>query len=113
MKLYLCGPKSGPGNHFPEYSTREKMLLDAGFEVINPLRTEPVGGVPSWLAHQRAMLLDLAEADGVATMPRWMYDANSTLAADICYALRLPVKTVETWVEHVEAHPYVLKYGAR
>lgn len=79
MIAYLSGPISGhPDGNRPAFDLYERLLRDAGYEVVNPHRvfTEPLPADPAqkrahWQRAMRADLRALMDCDLIALIPGW------------------------------------------
>lgn len=99
MRLYIAGPMSGlPDYNYPAFATAANALRGAGFDPINPARTEGREGCASWLDYMRAALRDIAEADGIAMLPGWPDSRGATVEYDLGKSLGLPVRRLDCWI---------------
>lgn len=97
MRLYIAGPMS----HYPEYNYpaflyAEDRLRTAGHDVLNPARNPSCS---SWDGYMRAAIAQVIQADGIAVLPDWQMSAGAALEVHIAHALRVPVLSVDRWVE--------------
>jgi hypothetical protein len=99
-RLYVAGPMTGlPEFNYPAFFAAERALRDLGYDVLNPARVEGRSGCSTWLDFMRASLLDLAECDGIATLPGWQDSRGAALEVYIVQSLGLPVQSVASWRE--------------
>lgn len=101
MKLYIAGPMSGlPDFNYPAFFKAAQDLGAAGFDPINPARVRE--GLPQmgagWIDYMRASLRDIADCDGIATLPGWRDSRGARIEVDLVTALGLPVESVESWL---------------
>jgi nucleoside 2-deoxyribosyltransferase len=98
MILYIAGPMTGhPDLNFPAFFEAEARLFAAGFTVLNPALNQ-VEGTQSWLAYMRLSLHQIADCDGIATLPGWQNSKGASIEVGLALSLGLPVKTVSEWV---------------
>lgn len=108
MKLYLCGPMTGmPLWNFPAFRLAEKILRDAGFEVINPAT---IHGDLSALSddeltanrHQylKTDIAAMLTADGVCMLPGWGNSKGATLEVGVAEAVGIPCDYQHGWITH-------------
>lgn len=99
MKLYIAGPMTGlPEFNYPAFFGAQDRLELAGFSVINPARIDGREGCTTWLDYMRASLRDVADADGIATLPGWQDSRGAALEVHIARSLDLPVRPVDEWI---------------
>lgn len=104
MKLYIAGPMTNlPEFNYPAFYRAAEKLAAAGIEPINPARPDGREGCREWLDFMRASLLDIAECDGIATLPGWGESRGAALEVHIARSLDLPVRPVEAWLEEMDA----------
>lgn len=102
MRLYIAGPMTGlPDLNYPAFSAAEVRLDVVGYDVLNPARTQGREGCRVWLDYMRASLRDIADADGIATLPGWADSTGASIEVQLGRDLGIPVKTVEEWVKWV------------
>lgn len=100
IKLYIAGPMTGlPDFNYPAFFKAADALKAAGYETINPARTEGREGCTTWLAFMRASLRDIADCDGVALLDGHQDSRGARLEAQLARDLDLPVQSVSDWVE--------------
>lgn len=101
MRLYIAGPMTGlPDWNYPAFHRAAEHLTEAGYDPINPARVEGREGCTTWLAFMRASLRDIANSDGIATLPGWAASRGASLEVDIARRLQLPVRSVIDWPQH-------------
>jgi len=100
--LYIAGPMSSyPEHNFPAFHEAEKLLRDKGFRVANPVSINTVMGQP-WEYYMREdLLLMLQCATGVAVLSGWQESKGATFEVHVAHVLKMPVLTVERWLEFV------------
>ncbi|HYF73559.1 MAG TPA: DUF4406 domain-containing protein [Nocardioides sp.] len=100
MKVYIAGPMTGyPDFNYPAFFRAAEKLQAVGIEPINPARMDGREGCKTWLDFMRASLIDIANCDGIATLPAWGDSRGAALEVHIARSLDLPVRTVEAWLE--------------
>lgn len=100
MRIYIAGPMTGlPEFNYPAFFAASERLAAAGHEPINPARTEGRDGCRGWLDFMRASLRDIADCDGIATLPGWQDSRGAALEVYIAQSLGLPVMSVPAWTE--------------
>lgn len=98
MKLYIAGPMTGlPDFNYPAFFQAAEKLKAAGVTPINPARSDGRTGCTSWLDFMRASLHDIAECDGIATLPGWEHSRGAALEVFVAQSLGLPVKPLGVW----------------
>jgi nucleoside 2-deoxyribosyltransferase len=96
-KLYISGPMTGIRNlNRDEFCMVENVLLDRGYEVVNPAEPtgDPTVGELSWeeyLAHDINLIRD---CDGVAVLDGW--HRSSGAQQEVAFALQCEI-TVKHW----------------
>lgn len=97
-RVYVAGPMTGlPEFNYPAFFRAAYALRARGFEPINPARAEGREDCRTWLDFMRASLRDLANSDGVATLPGWGDSPGARLEVYIAQTLGLPVRDVIDW----------------
>lgn len=103
MRVYVAGPMTGyPEFNYPAFYRAAEQLAAVGIEPINPARVDGRENCHSWLDFMRASLLDIAECDGIATLPGWGESRGAALEVHIARSLDLPVRPVEAWLEEAD-----------
>lgn len=98
--LYVCGPMSGlPGLNFDAFFEADKLLREAGYEVLNP--ADRAGRTPDmpWDWYLRRCIKDAVDADGLALLPDWQRSRGATLEWTVATKLHMPVMTVHDWLD--------------
>lgn len=104
MNLYVAGPMTGlPEFNYPAFFAASERLEAAGFKTLNPARDEGRDGCTEWLHFMRASLRDIADCDGIATLPDWESSRGARLEVDLAQQLGLPVMPVEAWLATTKA----------
>ena len=106
MKLYIAGPMTGlPDFNYPAFFRAADDLRKVGHEPINPARKRE--GIPhqgaTWLDYMRHSLRDIADCDGIATLPGWEGSRGARIEVDLARALDLPVKPLLGWCVEVRS----------
>jgi hypothetical protein len=100
VKVYIAGPMTGlPDFNYPTFFKAAERLREAGYEPLNPAREAGREGCTDWLAFMRAGLRDLADADGVATLPGYEQSRGAWIEVRLARDLGFPVRTVDEWME--------------
>lgn len=103
-KVYIAGPMSGlPDFNYPAFFAAEKALREAGYQPINPARSEGRDGCKTWQDYMRAALRDVADADGVALLPGWHNSRGAAAERVIAERIDLDVRTLDEWLTKEEA----------
>jgi hypothetical protein len=98
--LYIAGPMSNyPGYNFPAFHAADRKLRAAGYGVLNPADNPPCD---SWDGYMRAAIAQVIRAEGVAVLPDWQMSAGASLEVHIAHALRVPVLSVDRWLERAD-----------
>jgi len=98
MRIYVAGPMSGlPEFNYPAFFSASNDLLVMGHEPINPARADGREECKTWLDYMRASLRDVAECDGIATLPGWQDSRGAALEVHIARSLDLPVRPLFDW----------------
>lgn len=99
MKLYIAGPMTGYVDlNYPAFKSAEALLVQAGFEVLNPVDNDPGDGKHDWLDFMRMSLVQISQCDGIAILPGWAESRGARIEVDLVRSLGLPVKYVEEWL---------------
>lgn len=101
--LYVAAPMSGyPEFNYPAFDAAETWLLDKGYRVLNPVRSEdhnPTPGVPqAWDWYMRHALRMVLDADGLALLPGWEASRGAQLEVSVAHALHLRVMPIDRWL---------------
>lgn len=98
-RVYIAGPMTGlPDFNYPAFFAAADMLAAAGYEPINPARTEGREDCSTWLDYMRASLHDIATADGIALLPGWGDSRGAVLESHLGRDLGLPVQPLDAWL---------------
>lgn len=99
MKLYVSGPMAGYRFHNKgAFLAAEGRLLDAGFEVANPVDNGLPDGLPP-ADYMRADLIMMLGCDGVATILSWRESWGACIEVDLAHRLLIPVRPLSQWLE--------------
>lgn len=101
--LYLSGPMS----HFPDHNNEAfqdyaKRLRYAGYGVVNP--ADFPRDLDSWEEYVKRDLRHLLDCQGVAVLDGWQESRGAVLEVDLAHQLKLPVLTVDRWIEFASAY---------
>lgn len=99
-RVYCAGPMSGyPEYNFPAFFAKEKELIAAGFEVVNPasLNVVPEGvtvvaGDKYWKEFMKEDIRQLIECDKIYMLKGWRSSKGASLEFTIAWALGLEVE---------------------
>ena len=96
-RLYISGPMSGlPLCNYPAFHAAERMLNDAGFEVVNPAGSTVKDAHYTDLLRQD--LVDLVHCHGVATLPGWERSRGASHEVKTAELLLMPVLALPVWL---------------
>lgn len=99
MRVYIAGPMSNlPDFNYPAFHRAAGLLEQAGYQVLNPARSEGREGCSTWLDFIRAALRDVANADGVALLPGWQDSRGARIERDLARDLGLDVRPIADWI---------------
>src|SRR5205085_1731296 len=87
-----------PEFNYPAFFEAEKQLQAAGYETLNPARTESREGCKSWQDFMRAGIRDVADADGVALLPGWHNSRGAAAERRTAESIDIPVQTLDEWL---------------
>lgn len=93
-RIYISGKISGTdaASAKARFNEAEKALLEAGFEVVNPLNIKPeVEGNPEWADHIIADLQQLRHCDGLCLLENWHTSPGANIEKYFADGLRIPV----------------------
>lgn len=100
MRLYVAGPMTGcPDFNYPAFFNAARDLRAVGYGPINPARVRPGKPPTTWLEFMRHSLHDLADCDGIATLPGWTHSRGASLEVLVARRLGLPVRSVGEWMD--------------
>jgi hypothetical protein len=98
--LYISGPMSGYEDYnLPAFKDAEKVLRDAGYDVLNPADNPTQD---CWEAYLRLDLAMVCRADGVAVLRDWQNSAGADAEVHVAHILKIPVHNVDHWVGRKE-----------
>lgn len=110
MKVYISGSITDGGTLSPEeveariagFFNAEDLLTAAGLEPLNPARH---GSDPdkTWLDYMRLALVDISQADAIATLPGWEESRGAVIEVHLARSLGIPVGTLMDWVTILDA----------
>lgn len=100
--VYLSGPISLGGTSTAEELTdflgafrrHARRLRSHGYHVIDPAELDLAEGAP-WETYMRHAMHAVADADIVATLPRWSESRGAALEVFVATQLKIPVLPVE------------------
>ncbi len=96
-RLYICGPMSGiPDFNYPAFNYAEKLLIHAGFRVVNPANNGLSRKSP-WEHHMKRDIALLLGCTGVATLDGWQDSRGARLEVHIARELNIPVMRLAEW----------------
>lgn len=97
--LYLSGPMKGlPESNYPAFVYGGRQLADAGYAVENPINNG-LGPDLEWEVYLRADIAMVLRCDGVAVLPDWENSSGAALEVHIARSLKMPVRTLDRWLE--------------
>lgn len=98
MRIYCSGPMTSyPLCNFPAFNEAERVLVAAGFEVVNPAR---LGEHETWVwaDYLKRDLAAMFECDAVATLEGWVDSRGAWLEVSTARALGMSVRPVADWL---------------
>lgn len=99
VRLYIAGPMTGlPEYNYPAFNEAEKLLLAAGYDVLNPVVNDPGTKMP-WDWYMRKSLKQIAVSDGIALLPGWEGSQGAQMEARIGRELGMDVLPLEMWLQ--------------
>lgn len=112
MRIYISGSITDGGTLPPEdvasriegFHEAEDLLTDAGLDTLNPARhgTDPS---KTWLDYMRLAICDIAQADGVATLPNWEKSRGARVEVELARGLGIPVGSLSDWLTILRPEP--------
>lgn len=97
--LYISGPMSGLKDYNrPAFYNAEEQLRAAGFEVLNPARTN-LGPDATWDDYMVPALQQVRDADGVALLFDWELSRGARAESDLARELGKPVARLHLWTD--------------
>lgn len=99
--LYIAGPMSFHKDfNYPAFNRAAERLRQAGYTVINPADNElSEGSARDWYAWMRISVQQVAQADGIATLPGWADSRGARLEVELGNRLAIPYRTVDSWIK--------------
>lgn len=102
LRVYISGPVTGmPEDNHLMFSEAKTLLMQAGYDPVNPLEHWPNAPGATWQECLRADMKLLMDCDGVALLPGHLDSRGSKLEALVAMELGLEVKLLEDW-EYVQ-----------
>lgn len=97
--LYIAGPMTGlPDLNRAAFNDAARRLVAEGFHVLNPARQALARPGLEWLDYMRAALVDISQADGLATLPGWPISRGARIEVELARNLGLEVRPVVHWL---------------
>lgn len=101
--LYLSGPMTGyPDHNVLEFAYAAENLRYKGYGVVNP--ADFPRDLDSWEEYVKRDLRDMLTCQGVAVLDGWQESRGAALEVDLAHQLKLPVMTVDRWIEFASAY---------
>lgn len=96
--LYIAGPMT----HLPDYNRHnfnaaERRLRAAGYDVLNPARTD-LGPDATWAGYMDLAIRQVLDADGIALLPGWERSRGANLEVHIAEQLGKRWTSVWQWL---------------
>ena len=102
QKVYISGPMTGiVDNNYPAFNEAEDVLLDMGYEVINPA-SNTIPEPPTWASFMRIAIPQLCECDIICLLHGWGDSKGAKLEAEIGAHLGLEIVLMKEFVENKE-----------
>jgi hypothetical protein len=98
MRLYLSGRVTGLENCREIFSEAEERLVEAGYEVINPLKMISIDAEYSDAMRSCIRMLIEDKCKGIALIDNWKDSDGAKLERDISKAIDIPIMSVDQWV---------------
>lgn len=90
-RIYLSGPMSGiPEHNFPAFNREAKRLRLLGFDVVNPVDTNPEPG-KAWHDCLRADLVQMLSCDTIALLPGWERSSGANLELHVAHRVGMAI----------------------
>ena len=94
-RIYISGPMSGlPELNFPAFRQAAAVLIERGWQVVNPAEVQPIGGT-EWEHYMRGDIRALCECDAVALLYGWEQSKGAHLEVHIAHRLGIKVMRLE------------------
>lgn len=98
MILYIAGPMTHlPDYNRPAFNRAEERLRAAGYETLNPARTD-LGPDATWADYMHAGIRQVLDADAIALLPDWDRSRGAKLEVHVADALSKPTAPVAAWL---------------
>lgn len=105
MRIYISGSISDGGTLGPEeiesrieaFHTAESALTQYSVEVLNPAR-HGSGEDKTWLDYMRLALVDISQADAIATLPGWDKSRGARIEVGLARDLGVAVGSLSDWL---------------
>lgn len=107
MKLYLAGPMSGyPEHNWPLFNQKAAELREAGYEVIDASTCNGSYEEACAKSYEECLKTDIRAmltCEGIALLPGWEMSRGANLEQYLATVLKMPSRTVESWLSLAEA----------
>lgn len=90
-----------PAFNFPAFNDAARLLMKAGYEVVNPADNGVVEGW-NWADYLRLDLKLMLDCDAVATLDGWVDSRGAWLEVSTARALGMSVRPVADWVGRLD-----------
>lgn len=99
IKVYLCGPISGmPDNNKPLFDKYDKMLTEAGYDVVNPHTISPFCESKEWSCYMKDCIRELTSCKYLIRLPDWEKSPGAKVEIQLANTVNIVVCDIDWFV---------------
>lgn len=98
-----------PNFNYEAFMLAENALRAAGYQTLNPARHGETDQSKEWQYYMRLAVIDVANAEGVATLPNWYQSRGALVEVHLAASLGMPVLPVKDWFDPRVSRPLPLR----
>lgn len=93
--LYISGAVTGVEDYLALFNDAERVLLEAGYRVCNPVRL--CHSDWKWERCMKTVLKAMMDCDALALLDNWKQSRGANLEVYLAKELRMPIKLIGEW----------------